>query len=71
MFWIVRADRFWYKFEFKEDAEKHYNYIFNNKDEKYKNIEKLYLAEYDRDKMPKILKMWTRPQQEEEFGYGR
>ena len=70
MFWVVRADGFWYRFDDKTKAQEHYNFIFNNKDGKYKQIERIYLAEYGGER-PKILEMWNRPQQEEEFGYGK
>jgi hypothetical protein len=60
MVYIVRADRFWYKFDDFESAEKHYDYIFNNLDDKYAQIKKLYLAEYKNGQPPKILKIWRR-----------
>lgn len=65
MYWIVRADTFWYKFDDLEDAEKHYNYVYENKDGKYKNIDKIYLAEYDEFNRARILKIWRREQKEE------
>ena len=71
MFYIVRADSFWYRFKDKTKAKEHYNYIFTNKDGKYKNIEQIYLAQYGENKRPKILEMWNRPQKEEEQGYGK
>lgn len=67
MVWIVRADRHWYRFEDLASAERHYDYIFNNRNDKYKIVEKLYLAEYCDNKEPKILRMWFRPQEEEEI----
>lgn len=71
MFWIVRADTFWYKFDDKQKAQEHYNYIFNNKDGKYKNIDKIYLVEYCKDKTPKILERWNREKSLEVCSYER
>lgn len=62
-YWVVRANLFWYKFDVLDKAIAHYEYILNNLDNKYKNISKLYLAEYNGDNTPKILKIWK---QEEE-----
>lgn len=59
-YWVVRANLFWYKFEQLEKAEAHYNYIFNNLEYKYKNVNKLYLAEYNGNDQPKIIKIWKR-----------
>lgn len=63
-FWVVRADKFWYKFDDKKLAENHYNYIFNNLYEKYGQIEKLYLAEYE-GKTARLLKIWRRENEKE------
>lgn len=71
MFWVVRADGFWYRFEELDKAEAQYQYILDNINGKYKSRDKVYLAQYDGDNTPKILKMWTRPQKEEEFEFGR
>lgn len=53
-FWVVRADGWWYKFTDKALAQQHYKYILDNLNDKYKNIEKVYLAEYNKT-TPKIL----------------
>lgn len=73
MFWVVRVDSFWYRCDTLDEAERQYQHILDNINGKYKGKDKLYLAQYDGVNAPKILKMWTRPQkeQEEEFGYGR
>lgn len=63
--WIVRADSWWYKFEDKEQAESHYKYLLNNINNKYKQVNKIYLAEYGEDKTPKILEMWKRENEKE------
>lgn len=63
--WVVRADSWWYKFEDKQLAENHYNYLLNNINEKYKNIDKLYIAEYDKNNNAKILKIWHRENEKE------
>lgn len=65
MYWIVMADKYWYKFDDIDDAKKQYNYIYDNKDGKYKNIDKLRLLEYNEFKMQKTLRIWIRPQEEE------
>ena len=70
MYWIVRVDSFWYKFFDLKQAEEHYQYILDNINGKYKNRDKLYLAEYGGEH-PRILKRWDRPQLEEELGYGK
>lgn len=70
MFWVVRIDSFWYRCRTLEQAERHYQYVLDNINGKYKSKDKLYLAEYGGEH-PRILKMWSRPQQEEEFGYGK
>ena len=64
-FYVVRANGYWYKFDYIEDAMKHYEYIFNNKDSKYKNVDKIYIAEYEENKTPKIIKIWNRPKEGE------
>lgn len=73
MFWIVRADTFWYRFDSEIKAKNHYQYILDNINGKYKKIEKVYLAQYEECKVPKVLEMWNRPQleNEEEQGYGK
>lgn len=70
MYWIVRVDSFWYKCETLEKAEEQYQYILDNINGKYKGKDRVYLAEYGGEH-PRILKIWNRPQQEEEFGYGK
>lgn len=64
-FWIVRADKFWYKFTNEKKALEHFEYIRKNTATKYKQIEKIYLAEYSENKTPKILKLWNREKTEE------
>ena len=73
MVYIVRADSWWYRFDDEDKARTHYKYLLDNINSKYKQIEKIYLAQYDGDKTPKILELWKRqPQQlEEEQGYGK
>lgn len=68
MFWVVRVDSFWYKCDTLEKAETQYQHILDNINGKYRGKEKVYLAEYG-GKHPRILKMWSRPQKEEEQGY--
>ena len=58
-YYVVRANSFWYKFDDLEKAEEHYNYIYENLNKKYKNINILYLAEYC-DKKQDIIKIWNR-----------
>jgi hypothetical protein len=65
MYWIVRADTFWYKFDDLEEARNHFNYVYENRNEKYKNIDKIYLAEYDEFNSARILEIWRREKQEE------
>lgn len=68
-FYVVRADKFWYKFEDKKQALKHYNYLLDNINGKYKQIDKVYLAEYT-EQDGKILEIWNR-NREEETSYGK
>ena len=72
MVYVVRADSWWYRPPTLELARKQYNYIMENINGKYRHIEKVYLAEYDGNKTPKILELWKRPPElEEEQGYGK
>lgn len=64
MYWIVRADKFWYKFDDIDKAISHYNYIIDNINYKYKQIEQVYLAQYGGN-FPRILKVWNRVTEEE------
>lgn len=72
MVYVVRANSHWFKFNDKQKAEEHYDYIINNLNGKYKNMDRVYLAQYEKGKAPKILKICKIPlQQEEEQGYGK
>lgn len=63
--WVVRADSWWYKFEDKKLAESHYKYLLDNINGKYGQVDKVYLAEYDKNNNAKILKIWHRENEKE------
>ena len=72
MVYVVRADSWWYSPPTFELAKKQHDYIMNNINGKYRHIEKVYFAQYEQGKPPKLLAMWKRPPElEEEQGYGK